>query len=80
MERILKGGGHRVADHLADAEPADEAGQGKQHGQWHVTAFLSAAFLKIFVNVVGRAAAPAAVERVFFFVKLGEGGLDESGG
>ena len=80
MECIFKSGCHGVADHLADAEPADQAGEGKQHGQWHITTFFTASLLKIFMNIVSRTAPPSAVERVFFFVELGESCLDKCGG
>ena len=79
-ERILERLAHRVADHLTDAAPADEARHGEQAG-YHRAAELSAPFaLREGVEIVGRAAPPAAVKGVGLLVFLGQRRLHKGGG
>ena len=80
VECIFKSGGHGVADHLTDAEPADQAGEGKQDGQRYVTVLFAAFFFKKSVDIVGWAAPPAAVERVFLLIELCKRCLNKCGG
>ena len=80
MERVLERRTHRVGDHLTDAAPADQARHRKQHRRDRVPEFFAAPTLSQCVQVVGRAAAPAAVERVGLAVFLGQRGLDKRGG
>ena len=79
-EGVFKGGGDGVADDLADAAPAGEAGQGEQHGGDAAAGAAPPPGGEVVVDVVGGAAPVAAVEGVRLFVELCQGGLDEGGG
>ena len=79
LKRVLKGGRDRVADDLADAAPAEQAGQRKQHRKHRMPA-LAAGLHEQFVDIICRAAPVAAVERVFFLVELRQRRLDKGGG
>ena len=81
MEGVLKGGGDGVADDLADAAPADQAGDGEQHGDDGLAPGIAAPLPgHEAVDEVGGTAPVAAVEGVLLFIELGQRGLDESGG
>ena len=81
VKGVLEGGGHGVGDDLADAAPADQAGDGKQRRQNRVPPqFPAPPLLDKAVDIIGRPSPPAAVQRVFFLMELGQGGLNESGG
>ena len=76
VESVFKGGGDGVADDLADAAPADEACHAEEDGQNVLLAVLAVEILE----VMGGAAAIAAVDGVLFLVQLGQGGFHECGG
>ena len=76
---IFKRRSHGVADYLTDAAPADQAGNGEQDSRQNVSFFLLETVFNQIVNVVGRTAAVAAVQRIFFFVKLCERSFDKRG-
>ena len=80
MERIFKRRTDRVGDHLTDAAPADEARRRKQCRYHRAFELFAAPALRQHMQIVGRAAAPAAVERVGLAVFLGQRGLDKRGG
>ena len=79
-ERIGKGRADRVADDLADAAPADEARNGKQHRDDGMTQLFAPLALGQHMEVVGWAAPPAAVQRVRYAVLLRQSGLYKGGG
>ena len=79
-ERILERLAHRVADHLTDAAPADEARHGKQAGHHRAAELSAPSALREGVEIVGRAAPPAAVKVVGLLVFLGQRGLHKGGG
>ena len=79
-EGVLEGGGHGVADHLADAAPADEAGRREAHGEHRAPELPAAPSFRQGVQIAGGTAAGAAVERVQLLVQVGQRGLDERGG
>ena len=79
-EGVLKRGADRVGDDLTDAAPADQARHRKQCRAHRPSELFAPFTLGQDMEIVGRAAAPAAVERVGLAVLLGEGGLDERGG
>ncbi len=76
---FLKRRSHGVADYLTDTAPADQTGNGKQNSRQNVSFFLLEVVFNQIVNVVGRTAAVAAVQRIFFFVKLCERSFDKRG-
>ena len=76
---IFKRRSHGVADYLTDTAPADQTGNGKQNSRQNVSFFLLEVVFNQIVNVVGRTAAVAAVQRIFFFVKLCERSFDKRG-
>ena len=80
VERIFKGRAHRVGDDLTDAAPADEAGRREQGRRHRALELFAALALSQHMQVIGRAAAPAAIQRVGLAVLLGKGGLDKGGG
>ena len=80
MERIFKRGTDRVGDHLTDAAPADEARHRKQRRYHRAFELFAAPALRQHMQIVGRSAAPAAVQRVGLAVFLGKGGFDKGGG
>ena len=80
VERILERRAHRVADDLADSAPADEARQRKQHRDHRSPQRFLPLPLRPHVDIIGRAAALAAVERVGLSVLLGQGGFHKRGG
>ena len=76
-EGALDGAGDGVADDLADAAPADEAGEREQRRDDGLPAHPVAELtLHKRMDVVRRAAAEAAVERVFLLIQLGKRRLD----
>ena len=79
-EGVFKRGGHGIADDLADAAPADQAGNGEEHGEDGLAQLPFAPALGKRMDIQRRAAAVAAVKRVVLFVKVGERRLDEGGG
>ena len=84
---ILYGGTYGVADNLTDAAPADQARDRKQNRDQAVT-FLFCRSVLLFrfflchkiVDVVGRTAAVAAVERILLAVDLSQCALCKSSG
>ena len=77
---IVNSGGYGVADHLADSAPAQKSGDGKQHCHHGFLPFAPSSRDKEVVYIVGRPTPVSAVERVFFFIDLSQGGLRESRG
>ena len=69
---VLKRRSDRVTDNLTDAAPADQAGDGKQYRKQHVSFFPSQPFLHQMMDIIGRASAVSAIERILFFVQLGK--------
>ena len=61
VEGVGKCRGYRVADHLADAAPADQAGNGKQDGDQGVTGLCLAFAGEKVMDIIGRTAPVAAV-------------------
>ena len=77
---ICEGRGHGIADDLADATPADQAGNSEEHGDQYITLFPSKSFFDQMMDIVGGPAAVAAVERILFLMELSQGGFNEGGG
>ena|SRR5699024_4401200 len=67
VKSIFKGGGNGVSDDLADAAPADQAGEGKQYGQEGTVPALAFAG-KHMMDIVSRAAPESAVEGIFLLI------------
>ena len=76
----MKGRADRVADDLADAAPADEARNGKQHRDDGMTQLFAPLALVQHMDVVSWAAALTAIERVRLPVLLGQCGFHKGGG
>src|SRR5699024_5143564 len=79
LKRIFKGGGNGISHHLADAAPADQAGEGKQAGNDGTFSFAAFPDEKM-MDVVGRAAPESAVEGILLLMQLGQGGLRKGSG
>ena len=81
LKGIFKGAGDGIADDLADAAPANEAGDGKEHRHQRIAPLLPPQFpLDKGVDIVGGAASIAAVQRVLFLIKLRQGRLYKRSG
>ena len=77
MKRIFKRSYYGIADHLADAAPADQTGDSKQYGDQYITLFLSEFIFEIMMDIVRRTATITSIEGILLLMKLREGCLDE---
>ena len=80
VKGVFKGRADRVGDDLADAAPADQTGHRKQRCTHRALEFFAPLALGQHMKVVGRAAPPAAVQRVRHAVLLRQSGLHKGGG
>ena len=77
MKRVFKRSCYGIADHLADAAPADQTGDSKQYGDQYITLFLSEFIFEIMMDIVRRTATITSIEGILLLMKLREGCLDE---
>ena len=80
MKGVFKGRTDRVGNHLTDAAPADQTGHCKQRCAHRALELFAPFALCQHMKVVGRAAPPAAVQRVRHAVLLRQSGLHKGGG